>query len=141
MALRSKRTLGILTLLACVTALCLALGACSGGGGGGNAPSGGSAFAGKWMMYETTEGGEVINYDQADPETKALMEQNTIVFSDDGTMSISDDGQDIEGTWEATGETIGTALVNDMTFTLAIDGDMLTIVNPQGASMTMKRIE
>ena len=128
----------ILLLLAFAAALCLALGAC-GGGGGGAAANNSSPFSGKWMAYEMSDSGGSINYDTADADEKAMLDSNYIVFSDNGTLEICDEGHSVDATWEATGDTIGTIEANNMTFTMSYDGEFLTITNPSGASMVMQR--
>lgn len=131
-------------------ALCLALCACSGSAASSSTATSASAstasaaasetsFAGKWVLYETTEGGKVINYDEADASTKALMDKNYIVLDDDGSMIISDDGNDIEGTWEVTGATTGTISAQGHVFEMVFDGDLVTITNPAGEKIVMRK--
>ena len=67
------------------------------------------------------------------------MEKNYIVLEEDGSMVISDDGNEIKGTWEMTGATTGTISAQGHVFEMAFDGDRVTITNPAGETIIMRK--
>lgn len=123
-----KGRVKIVLALACVAMFCAMLGACSGGG---------SPFAGTWKIYEANVSGTTVTYDQADDETKALMDGTTVTISDDGKFTVDDNGNMLEGTWEQDGDKAAHATIDTNTFVLTLNGDKLTIVNSGGQSMVL----
>ena len=123
-----KGMVKIVLTLACAAMFCAVLGACSGGG---------SPFAGTWKIYEANVSGTVVTYDQADDETKALMDGTTVTISEDGKFIVDDNGTMREGTWEKDSDKQAHATIDTNTFILVLDGDKMTITNSGGQSMVL----
>lgn len=123
---------GIIAMMACVFALCLALVGCGGSGGsGGDAKA---AWVGTWDLTEMEESGQVTGSD----DLQMLRDLGLDVYLElgqDGTGSLVLFGEPMTGKWEAKsaseasftyeGETIGMKIA-DGKLTMEQGGSKLT---------------
>ena len=96
--------------IGCACALMCALASC--GGSGGPAQSWEhKAFTGTWNLVEMSDGGEVTGNDEL-KLMNSLGMQVTLALGTDSELSLDTLGKIMEGTWEATSETEGTAFID-----------------------------
>ena len=129
---------GVIALMACVFALCLALVGC-GGGGGNSAEANKAAFTGTWNLVEMNQDGQVTGSD--DLETlKALGLEVYVNLNEDGTAALVLFGEAMEGTWEATSATAGSITLEGQQVSMTIEDSKLKF-EQEGASLTFEKGE
>lgn len=127
---------GVIALMACVFALCLALVGC---GGGNNAEANKAAFTGTWDLVEMDQNGQVTGSD--DLETlKSLGLEVYVNLNQDGTAALVLFGDAMEGTWEAASTTAGTLTLEGQQVNMTIEDSKLKF-EQEGASLTFQKGE
>ena len=129
---------GVIALMACVFALCLALVGC-GGGGGNNAEANKAAFTGTWNLVELNQDGQVTDADSLET-MKALGLEVYVNLNEDGTAVLVMFGETMEGTWEAVSTTAGTVTFDDRQTNMTIEDSKLKL-EEEGTSLTFEKGE
>lgn len=125
---------GIISLLACMFALSLALVGCSGGGsasGSAGASSSGSdpkaVWVGTWDLIEMDQQGQVVNAEGLQ-RMKDLGVEVYVELNEDGSGAFVLFGEAMGGTWEAKSETEAVLTIQDQGVNMVIgDGGNMTI--------------
>ena len=125
---------GVIALMACVFALCLALVGC-----GDNAAANKAAFTGTWDLVEMNQDGQVTGSD--DLETlKSLGLEVYVNLNEDGTAALVLFGEAMNGNWEATSTTAGTITLDNQKVDMTIEDSKLKFAQ-ENASLTFQKGE
>jgi len=126
---------GIIALMACMFALCLALVGC--GGSGGSGADAKAAWVGTWDLVEMEESGQVTG--REDLETlKSLGLDVYLEINQDGTGSLVLFGESMSGTWEAKSATEGTFTLEGQKIDMKIADSKLTM-DQNGAKLVFEK--
>ena len=126
---------GIIALLSCVFALCLALVGC----GGNSEADNKAAFTGTWDLVEMSQGNEVTGSDELNT-LKSLGLEVYVNLNEDGTSALVLFGEVINGTWQATSTTAGTITMEGQNVNMSIADSKLSF-EQEGAKLTFQKGE
>lgn len=128
---------GIIALMACVFALCLALVGCGGSGGsGGDAKA---AWVGTWDLVEMEENGEVTGSEDIEM-LKSLGLEVYLELNEDGAGSLVLFGEPMTGKWEAKSATEGSFTIEGQTVDMKIADSKLNM-EQNGSKLTFQKGE
>ena len=116
---------GVLALLSCMFALCLALAGC-GGSAGNNETTGKAAFTGTWDLIEMSQDGETTGKD----DLESLKSRGYEVFlnlNEDGSAALVLFGEATEGTWTASSATSGSLSLEGQQINMTIEDSKLKV--------------
>ncbi len=128
---------GVIALLACVFALCLALVGC--GGGSGSSGDVKAAWVGTWDLVEMEENGEVTGSEDLEM-LRSLGLDVYLELNQDGTGSLVLFGEAMDGKWEAKSATEATFTLEGQTVDMKI-ADSKLAMEQNGSKLTFKKGE
>ena len=132
-----KKT-GIVAVLCCAFALCLALVGCGGSSEVDEATAAKEAFAGTWDLSGMSQNGDTTGSE--DIQTLAALGMKvTLSLNDDGTAQLVVFDTTMSGTWEVVDATTATATLEGQSADMTIDEAGELTLAESGSTMTFKK--